>query len=380
MDKIKYLSTDGTQTIVNKINENQVLKQDSKGNISSRYIDQDGTTTYSTVTGEGNTVIGSNSLTDCTYSFAIGTSNTIKSGHYNCVIGQGNIVTKGYYQNVEGNGNQITIRTDGYTYGINNHVEGYANQVYNTARYSHVEGCRNLLGDDIDISIASDCLDGAHVEGYSNTVTGKCSHTEGYHNTVKGAYSHAEGYYNMTTNESEHACGQYGASTTSSTDSAARTLFSIGNGERSQRKRHNAVEVKLNGDFYVQSKTTTDKSDLLIKDAPMKRLQTWLNEKQDTQKFEDTSDASITLKPNVYYNITITDAVTLTLEKPTDETVSNVYQFCFDVDTSVPKITFPTGIMWEDTTTLLDSSHYEYTIRYVKGTYYGSRKRWAKQL
>jgi len=89
------------------------------------------------------------------------------------------------------------------------------------------------------------------VEGYSNTVTSKYSHTEGYHNTVKGAYSHAEGYYNMTTNESEHACGQYGASTTSSTDSAARTLFSIGNGERSQRKRHNAVEVKLNGDFYV---------------------------------------------------------------------------------------------------------------------------------
>lgn len=536
MDKINYLSTDGTQAIVDKINENQVLKQDSKGNISSRYVDKDGNTVYNTVPSEdvnkrnalalgginiateeyatavggGNTVSGyqstaigiANTVTGKgsiaigyrgntsgnfgvfvglnTYStenpryvepttststqsinnesittssvefptltesdkvskfaplshpstqaswnwpkpsnftepkniannsagesnvcignniqatgigdFVIGRFNIAEDGTCNYIQGRNNRIFNGFYHSAEGYGNTILSKEgEGDTIGSSSHVEGCFNTIYNTGDSSHVEGYLNTLGKDIDIptNLSGPTADQqtygscSHVEGVSNTVTGGMAHAEGYRNTVEGNCAHAEGHFNKALNRSEHACGQYNLST-QSTDKKLRTLFSIGNGNPDwEGVRHNAVEVKFNGDIYIQSKTTTDKSDLNITYAPMKRLQTWLNEKQDTQKFEDTSDASITLKPNVYYNITITDAVTLTLEKPTDETVSNVYQFCFDVDTSVPKITFPTGIMWEDTTTLLDSSHYEYTIRYVKGTYYGSRKRWAKQL
>lgn len=97
----------------------------------------------------------------------------------------------------------------------------------------------------------------SHSEG-SNTLAGEnymrsSCHAEGYHTSAMTSYSHAEGYYTKTTNESEHASGKYNVSNTGSTD-ADKTLFSVGNGT-ADNARHNAFEIRQNGDIYLNNGT-----------------------------------------------------------------------------------------------------------------------------
>ena len=58
----------------------------------------------------------------------------------------------------------------------------------------------------------------------------------------------------MTTNESEHASGQYNVSSSASTTfgDSGNTLFSVGNGTGVNAK-HNAFEIRQNGDIYIVS-------------------------------------------------------------------------------------------------------------------------------
>lgn len=339
------------------------------------------------MSGYYSTCIGGNLQDNGTLNFLTGLNNITISGQLNSIFGSNNRIFGGAQNNACGNCNTIiTHKNDLALYCAT--VEGYKNIIYNTGGCGHVEGAYNSLGKDIEVPKATSGTPaadmqqygfGSHVEGIQNTCTADRAHAEGYRTVVEGNCAHAEGHYTQALNRSEHACGQYNLST-KSTDEKLRTVFSIGNANPDwENGRHNAVEVKFNGDIFIQPQTSTDSSKIHTTTAPMKRLQTWMGEKQDVQKFEDTSGTAITLKPNVYYNITIKDSATLTLEPPTDETISNVYQFCFDVDSSVPKITFP-NVIWEDSSYIAGNSHYEFTIRYVKGTYYGSKKGWIKQL
>ena len=75
------------------------------------------------------------------------------------------------------------------------------------------------------------------------------------------------GYKNETTNTYELASGQYNKSTQSAYTYLA-TGFSIGNGN-SNTTRHNAIEVKQNGDIYIPD-TSTGVADY---EAPMIHLQ-----------------------------------------------------------------------------------------------------------
>lgn len=82
-------------------------------------------------------------------------------------------------------------------------------------------------------------------EGAQNISKGKNSHSEGYGNKANGNNSHAEGEHNTTTNTAEHAEGLYNVS-------SSNTLSSIGNG-KDNTTRHNAVEVKKDGTFYISN-------------------------------------------------------------------------------------------------------------------------------
>ena len=114
----------------------------------------------------------------------------------------------------------------------------------------------------------------AHAEGSGTTAGGDWgSHAEGRETKALGASSHAEGDNTIAYNECEHAGGHFNASTTGVTvgqyiDDDA-TLFSIGNGNMSADKRHNAFEVKANGDVYISN--TTEPGDFYEK--PMFKLQ-----------------------------------------------------------------------------------------------------------
>ena len=68
------------------------------------------------------------------------------------------------------------------------------------------------------------------------------------------------GDYNKPKNHYEYAFGKYNVSNTGSTD-ADKTLFTVGNGT-SESARHNAFEIRQNGDIYI----TKDGQDVKLQD------------------------------------------------------------------------------------------------------------------
>ena len=105
----------------------------------------------------------------------------------------------------------------------------------------------------------------SHAEGNGTQATGNCGHAEGYWCKAFGSYSHAEGYstscaannthtegnYTVANNDSEHASGKFNVSNKASNifGSSGNTLFSVGNG--TTNARHNAFEIRQNGDIYI---------------------------------------------------------------------------------------------------------------------------------
>ena len=130
-----------------------------------------------------------------------------------------------------------------------------------TGTYSLVEGIGTTASGDYgshaegDTTTASN--DSAHAEGNSTTASGAYSHAEGLNTTASGHASHTEGYYTRATNKSEHASGQYNVSNKANNTfgDSGNTLFSVGNGTATSG-RHNAFEIRQNGDIYVTSGST----------------------------------------------------------------------------------------------------------------------------
>lgn len=169
------------------------------------------------------------------------------------------------------------------------HAEGY----YTTASgsFSHAEGYHTIASDNC-----------SHAEGYRTTANGSYSHAEGCKTTTNKSYSHAEGRGTVTNNENEHACGRYNVSTFYRTNfgNAQNTLFSVGNG--TEDERHNAFEIRQNGDIYIADTSGDERYDkkgylhlqeLLIK--PITIFISGFNYEQDGQQISLNVD---------YYNIT----------------------------------------------------------------------------
>ena len=116
--------------------------------------------------------------------------------------------------------------------------------------YSHAEGYQTLASGNY-----------SHAEGYRTLAGGNYSHAEGSYTTANGANSRAEGIRTETNNRGEHAPGYYNASQSGSTE-ADKTLFSVGNGTV-EYARHNAFEIRQNGDIYLNNGT----SDVKLQDT-----------------------------------------------------------------------------------------------------------------
>lgn len=103
----------------------------------------------------------------------------------------------------------------------------------------------------------------SYAEGEQNLAGGKCSHAEGSFTYANADYSHAEGYQTNANNMYEHASGTYNVSNSASTTfgDSRNTLFSVGNGTDSNA-RHNAFEIRQNGDIYI----TKDGQDVKLQD------------------------------------------------------------------------------------------------------------------
>ena len=90
-----------------------------------------------------------------------------------------------------------------------------------------------------------------------------------------------------------------------------------------------------------------------------------------------TSETTLAMEANKVYDINIGESLTLTLNAPTDLTVTNEYQGSFDTGDTAPNITWAKDVMWADEPTVEANTHYEFSIRYVNGKYYGLLYGWA---
>ena len=140
-------------------------------------------------------------------------------------------------------------------YGYASHAEGEYTQA--NQDHSHAEGYNTEAnGEDSHAEGYYTIARGtsSHAEGSTTEANGYCSHAEGYFTIASGDSSHAEGYETRTKNDSEHASGQYNNSVSASTTfgNSGNTLFSVGNGT-AENARHNAFEIRQNGDIYITS-------------------------------------------------------------------------------------------------------------------------------
>lgn len=88
------------------------------------------------------------------------------------------------------------------------------------------------------------------------------------------------------------------------------------------------------------------------------------------------SETTLAMDANKVYDITIGESLTLTLNAPTDFTVTNEYQGSFDTGAIAPTVTFPANVIWADTPSVVANTHYEFNIRYTGGKYYGLVQTW----
>lgn len=89
-----------------------------------------------------------------------------------------------------------------------------------------------------------------------------------------------------------------------------------------------------------------------------------------------TSETTLAMGANKVYDITISESLTLTLNAPTDLTVTNEYQGSFNTGATAPTVTFPANVIWAETPSVEANTHYEFNIRYTGGKYYGLVQAW----
>ena len=171
--------------------------------------------------------------------------------YYSTNIGNGAVIEG------EGRSGQLSSAS-----GSGSHAEGWYTRA--TGEYSHAEGENTQASGQ-----------GAHSEGGNTIAQGWHSHAEGDSTQALGLYSHAEGNNTIANNGQEHAEGWHNISTkipSSSWGDSGNTLSSIGNGYGTSLK-HNAFEVRQNGDIYYSDTEKIDGSTVHFYDAPMRKLQ-----------------------------------------------------------------------------------------------------------
>lgn len=253
-------------------NNNTITSTDALSSDNGGKNDDD--SNWSTTVGQWNKV------SDAYYSTTVGSQNTVK-GYLSIVIGSNNTVS-GKYNVTVGYYNDNSVK-NGVALGESNVVSGES---------ACALGTRNT----------SSALQSVAV-GMWNSATAAGASALGYYNAANGLQSTAVGFHATTTNFNETAVGTYNLSESDT------TYFSVGNGAKINNtpKYHNIMMSNQAGDLYIVEKTPTDDSSIIYYEAPMKRLQTWLNEKADTADVDAALEKKQDVLPKVWANILSTE-------------------------------------------------------------------------
>ena len=129
----------------------------------------------------------------------------------------------------------------------------------------------------------------------------------------------------------------------------------------------------VKGDPFIYKDFTSEEIESLKK--PATDAANELNKYLDIVKLPvvetSTSETTVAMDANKVYDIKVGESLTLTLNTPTDLTVTNEYQGSFDTGSTAPTVTFPSNVIWAETPSVEANTHYEFNIRYTGGKYYG---------
>lgn len=147
-------------------------------------------------------------------------------------------------------------------------------------------------------------------------------------------------------------------------------------GEKGDKGEQGIQGVK--GDPFTYDDFTSEEIESLKK--PATDAANELNKYLDIVKLPvvetPTSETTVAMDANKVYDITIGESLTITLNAPTDLTVTNEYQGSFDTGDTAPTVTFPSNVIWEVIPSVEANTHYEFNIRYTGGKYYGLIQAW----
>lgn len=141
-------------------------------------------------------------------------------------------------------------------------------------------------------------------------------------------------------------------------------------------------EKGVKGDPFTYDDFTSEEIESLKK--PATDAANELNKYLDIVKLPvvetPTSETAVAMDANKVYDIKVGESLTLTLNAPTDLTVTNEYQGSFDTGDTAPTVTFPSNVIWAETPSVEANTHYEFNIRYTGGKYYGLIQTWNINL
>lgn len=298
---------------------------------SSLALGKSNATTNSSTSVNYSYMIGYNNSTSAGYSTIIGIENANETTTKSCILGFSNTITSSSATTIDDTTDDVaaTVRT------VSEQIVLGENNTVTSCTYFAVCGNHNEISDTASIDVygsyniikATIPSNNVAVVGRNNTITISngilYSTCIGFNNTINLPANAVVLGNNLTvTNAAEIALGYINNSTSGS------TIFSVGNGyyggTSKTTTRHNLIEANQDGDLYIVEKTNTDGDTTNYYERPMKRLQTWLNEKVDVANIgadddttaythvcpivQDTVDTSKWTIPSRYLDATIQDA------------------------------------------------------------------------
>ena len=200
----------------------------------------------------------------------------IKTINNESILGSGNIDIQGGGGSTYSAGTNISIDSAN-TINCTLPISADSNGNINLIHYGNNRGTRNTLFYGQQNTESAWNTSPVFIGGDYNSVnigkSARCVFVYGFDSSAKGGYNTIFGEKNMGVNDYQTTFGYYSNSVSGTTTfgDSGNTLFSVGNGDYKNNSRHNAIEIRQNGDIYIPN--TDDTTTQNYYEKPMVRLQ-----------------------------------------------------------------------------------------------------------